>query len=220
MPQVSKSLPDLLEERETLKAEQSQVEVSLQKTEQQIKKLESLREQLQSEGSRISDRLVGLHREIVEVCNAEMGVSAPVGARPVIKTDGPGSLSDELMPSKEEFNRLVGGGPQKTMRDDVRQAIQNNFVDKTLHEVMPFSSWAQREGELRGTGWKMVNGAFELGKDDRVAVAQIGRDGQKVSLVEGVVSSVEMDGTVSVSVGGASVDVDTKAASSKIYRKK
>lgn len=220
MPELSKSLPDLLVEREELKGEQLQVEESLLKTEQQIKKLESLQEQLRTEGSKISERLVELHRDIVEVCNAEMK-SSPYSAGAKTSTVSGNSLPRDLrdiLPSKEEFQKLVGGGP-RNIRDEVQRAIKDNFVDKTLHEVIQFSEWTRKEGELRGAGWKMVNGAFELGKDEHVLVAQMGRDGQRVSLVEGVVVGIEMDGNISISVGGASVDVDTKAASSKIYRK-
>jgi hypothetical protein len=44
------------------------------------------------------------------------------------------------------------------------------------------------------------------------------KDGKKVSVVEGRVTSIEEDGAVTMDVGGNIVEVDTKGAACKIYK--
>jgi len=163
---------------------------------------------------------VEIHREIAKLCAEEINI-APAGKREAVTADVRNTMSKEfegLIPGKEEFNRLVRGGGT-SVRQDVQEAIKNDFVDKTLHEIIGMGAWSEKEAALRGGGWKMVSGAFELQNQERVIVAQMSRDGNKVSIVEGAVAGIEMDGGVSVSVGESIVEVDTRGAQSKIYRK-
>lgn len=215
-----KSLEELLEERGQLKAEQEEFQAAHVRTKEQLKKLQELCRQLEEEENRISVRLVEIHKEIAQVCQDEISV-APVAKKetvmPGVSTkELPPELKD-LIPEKEEFKRLVSGG--KSARQEVQEAIKNDFVDKTLNEVIGLREWSDREAALRGSGWKMAAGSFELQQRDRVLVAQMSRDGKKVSIVEGSVAGIEMDGGVSVAVGESVLEVDTRGAQSKIYRK-
>jgi hypothetical protein len=209
---MARELEELLAEREVLKNRREELLAALKTLDENQKKLLAMKLQLEAEVKGTNERLVALHQEIVQVCNAEVRqMKEEVGRSEAL----PREVSD-LIPSKEEFERLVNA--KAPMRPEVQEAIQNNFVDKTLNEIISIDEWGDREGKMRGAGWRAVPAATDLAPQDRVAVAQVSRDGQKVSIVEGYVSGVELDGGVLINVGGNVVEVDTKGTASKIYR--
>lgn len=219
MADSRKSLPDLLEERESLKAKQQALKEALDKVVDNQKRLLEMKAKLETEAAEVSVRLIALHKEVVVVCNEEIKTAGQDG---VVVHPDPVKLPADvqgLIPDKAEFDRLVNSGTTK-MRDDVKQAVKDSFTDKSLNEVIDIAHWPEREGQMRGAGWKSAQTVAEMSKDERVCVAQMSKSGQKVSIVEGRLATIEMDGSISVDVGGNLVEVDTKGAASKVYRLK
>lgn len=159
--------------------------------------------------------MVEVHREIVETCNLEM--KGRVEDRAVLKQEDKGeSLIENLgLLSKEEFYRLANAKVKP--REEVMKRVKEDFVDKRIHEIIKIQEWAKREGEMRGVGWRMVPAVVELPKGERVCVAQMAKDGEKISVLEGNVVGVEADGSMTVDVGGTMVEVDRKGAATKVF---
>lgn len=213
-------LADLIQERERLKGERLQLQEAQRKIEDNLKRLTQMQVDSSQELQIISMQLVKLNQQIVTQCSAEIAMEGLIPkvegfAAPSPRTGGSAlDSTGEYLPSMEDFKKLVGGKGNP----DVQKDVQDRLTDKSLNQVIAISAWPDREATMRGAGWKQALSAGEIQRDDRVCVAQMSKDGQKVSVVEGRVTGVEADGALGMDVGGNIVEVDTKGAASKIYR--
>lgn len=213
-------LADLIQEREKLKGDRTQLQEALRKIEDNLARLTQMKTDANQELQVISLQLVKLNQQIVTQCTAEIaseGLELPkVAGSPAPSVTGGSALdaTGEYLPSMEDFKKLVDAKPNK----DIQLDVQDRMTDKSMNQLIDIATWPDREGKMRGEGWRQAVAAGELVRDDRACVAQMSKDGKKVSLVEGRVTSVEEDGAISMDVGGNIVEVDTKGAASKIYK--
>jgi hypothetical protein len=212
-------LQELILEREKLKGERLQLQEALRKIQDNMSRLTQMKADAEQELQVVALQLVKYNQQIVSQCTAEIaseGLDLPKASAKPKKEEAKSGLEEasEFLPSMEDFRKLVDAKPNK----DIQMDVQDRMVDKSLNQIIDIASWPEREGKMRGAGWRQATAAGELVRDDRVCVAQMSKDGKKVSVVEGRVTAVEMDGAVNVDVGGNVVEVDTKGAASKIYK--
>lgn len=214
-------LADLIQEREKLKGDRTQLQEAQRKIADNLARLTQMQVDANQELQIIGLQLVKLNQQIVAQCTAEIaseGLEMPKAAGALVPTPALGGnaldLTGEYLPSMADFKKLVDAKPNK----DIQLDVQDRMSDKSLNQTIDISAWPDREGKMRGAGWRQATAAGELTRDDRACVAQMSKDGKKVSVVEGRVTSIEEDGAVTMDVGGNIVEVDTKGAACKIYK--
>lgn len=214
-------LADLIQEREKLKGDRTQLQEAQRKIADNLARLTQMQMDSNQELQVIGLQLVKLNQQIVAQCTAEIaseGLELPKVAGALVPAPALGGsaldATGEYLPSMEDFKKLVDAKPNKNIQMDV----QDRMSDKSMNQLIDIATWPDREGTMRGAGWRQATAAGELVRDDRACVAQMSKDGKKVSLVEGRVTSIEEDGAVTMDVGGNIVEVDTKGAACKIYK--
>jgi hypothetical protein len=213
-------LADLIQEREKLKGDRTQLQEAQRKIADNLARLTQMQVDSNQELHVIGLQLVKLNQQIVAQCTAEIaseGLEMPkVAGAPVLSHAGGSALDStgEYLPSMADFKKLVDAKPNK----DIQLDVQDRMSDKSMNQLIDIAAWPDREGKMRGAGWRQATAAGELTRDDRACVAQMSKDGKKVSVVEGRVTSIEEDGAVTMDVGGNIVEVDTKGAACKIYK--
>ena len=202
-----------------MKGDRTQLQEALRKIVDNKARLDQMQLDTEEELKLISLQLVRMNQQIVAQCSAEIaseGLEMPKSVPAEMSSGsigGPAEAKDYL-PSMEDFRKLVDAKPNQAIQKDV----QDRMTDKSFNQMIDIATWPEREGKMRGAGWRQATSAAELAQNDHVCVAQMSKDGKKVSLVEGRVSAVETDGAVNVDVGGNVVEVDTRGAASKIYK--